>query len=190
MDSKFLEAISLAVVEILGQKDAVLIFKKIGVYSNTMDSETFSGIHFSLEELGQALAKKYDDQIAKGLMIRIGRASLTFLRRFFQEIAELGKIENRLKPLDKRFPYSLNVLAGKASSELGEAVKLLIKSKLAFEWQINAASGQVYMPYYHFGLLEEFCYWLDARKYYQLSYADGEGLAGTCRIGLEVKEME
>jgi hypothetical protein len=148
------------------------------------------GSFFSLEKLGQALAEKYGDQTARGLMIRIGRASLTFVRRYYPVVSELGNIENRIKPLDVRFPYSLDVLAGMISQNVGIEVKSAPAGKLAFEWKINATDRQLYAPYYHFGLLEEFCYWLDTRKYYQLTYADGNSEPGMQVIGLQVKDME
>lgn len=185
MDSQFIEAVCLAAVEILGEKDAFLILKKTGVRSFT----SFDSNLFSLEKLGGELAQKYGAQTAMGLMIRIGRASLTFLRRFFPQISALGEIENRLVPLDKRFPNSLKVLAEVTALELGDEVIVDCTGNLSYDWQINARY-QSYTPYYHFGLLEEFCYWLDSRKDYQMIYAADAAVVDSRQIHVNIHEKE
>ena len=185
MDSHFIEAVCLAAVEILGEKDAYLILKQIGATSfSKIDSSRFSMTFF-----GRALAQRYGEQVSMGLLIRMGRASLTFLRRFFPEISALGNIDNRLKPVDKRFPDSLKVLAEVAASELGKPVEVSSLGGLSYEWQIHTGDLS-YTPYFHFGLLEEFCYWMDARKNCQIAYAlDGEP-GKIAELSIQVKEME
>ena len=184
MDSHFIEAICLAAVEILGEKDAYLILKQIGVTSFTrIDSSRFSMMVF-----GRVLAQRYGQQVAMGLLIRIGRASLTFLRRFFHEISELGTIEFRLKPIDKRFPDALQTLAQVASAEMGEAIELSNLEGLSYEWQIHT-NDLAYTPYYYFGLLEEFCYWIDARKDCQLAYAASGQPGKIASLTVQIKDM-
>lgn len=185
MDSQFVEAICLAAAEILGEKDTYLILKVIGVSSFSAADTS----RFSIALFGNALAQRFGNQVAIGLMIRIGRASLTFLRRFFPEISELGSIENRLKPVDKRYPYSLKILADLAGKELKDSVNVVEKDVLAFEWQV-AASDLSYTPYYHFGLLEEFCYWLDARKNCQIVYAADTQESRPAVLSIRVSGME
>lgn len=185
MDSHFIEAVCLAAIEILGEKDAFLILKKTGVRSFT----SFDSSLFSLEKMGAELARKFDLQISMGLMIRIGRASLTFLRRFFPEISDLGRIENRLNPIDKRFSESLSVLAKTSSDELGTNIKLECSEKLSYEWHIDA-KRQSFAFYYYFGLLEEFCHWMDARKDYHIVYTPGENPADSESISITVREKE
>ena len=185
MDSHFIEAVCLAAVEILGEKDAFLFLRKNGVHSFT----SFDSSKFSLQNFGAELARKFDPQIAMGLMIRIGRASLTFLRRFFPEISDLGKIDNRLKPIDKRFPESLSVLAKVVTDELGSEVDLKDMDKAAYEWFIQTGD-QAFTPYYHFGLLEEFCYWLDARKDYRIVHFPAESTTSGEIIAITVMEKE
>ncbi len=72
MKAQFLEAVCLASVEILGEKEAFQILKGLGMSSFS----TLEPSLFSLERYGQELAKRHDDQVAAGLLIRIGRASL------------------------------------------------------------------------------------------------------------------
>ena len=185
MDSYFIEAIYLAAAEILGEKDAYSILKVIGVSSF---SAANTG-NFAIASFGNALARRYGPQVAMGLMIRIGRASLTFLRRFFPVISELGGIENRLKPVDKRYPYSLQILAGLAGKELKDPVAVVAQGSLSFEWQVSTADLS-FTPYYHFGLLEEFSYWLDARKNCQIVYAAEADRPRLAVLSIQIKDME
>ncbi len=185
MDSKFMDAVCLASVEILGEKETFQVLKDFGVSSfSTLDAS-----HFSLERFGQALAKRYDVQSAMGLLIRIGRASLIFLRRYFSDIADLGGIDNRLKPVDKRFPYSLNVLADKAGEGLGSQIQAAAVDSATFLWRLRAVNTAL-EPYYHFGLLEEFCGWLDSRKDYRIIYAADGGMGEFAELTIQVKEKE
>jgi len=185
MDSQFVEAICQAVVEILGEKEAFLVLKEMGVSSfNVADSS-----RYSLVLMGRELTRKHDRPTAMGLMIRIGRSSLTFIRRYFNQISELGGIDNRLKPINKRFPYSLDILARTASAELGEEIKVIFQPDLSFEWQIMTNDFS-FTPYFHFGLLEEFSYWLDARKDYQIVYAADETDNGFANLTIRVLEKE
>jgi len=185
MESHFHEAICLAAVEILGEKEAYNVMKAMGIssFSNASSSR------YSLAELGRELAHRYDPQIAMGLLIRLGRASLTFLRRSFPMISELGAIENRLKPVDKRFPFSLNVMAEVAGAELGSTITVTGQSGLSYDWKVETADPY-FTPYYHFGLLEEFCYWLDSRKDYQIAYAIDPSDSGLADLNIKIKELE
>jgi hypothetical protein len=166
MENYFVDAICQAAVEILGEKEAFTTLKEMG-FPTLIPADASC---FSLEDMGVVLARKYNPQTAMGLLIRMGRASLIFLRRYFTDISELGSIDNRLKPLDKRFLSSLSVLAERVSSMLGQPVSVSALDALSFIWRVQSPD-QVYTIYYHFGLLEEFCGWLDSRKDYQLVYA-------------------
>lgn len=179
MENLFVDAICQASVEILGEKEAFGSLKAMGLPTLVPADASC----FSLEDLGVVLARKYDPQTAMGLLIRVGRASLIFLRRYYSEISDLGSIDNRLKPLDKRFLISLTRLAECVSSELGQPVSILAQDALSYSWQIQSPD-QVYSMYYHFGLLEEFCNWLDSRKDYQLVHAGNDA---TC-LQIFIKE--
>ncbi|BBB49412.1 hypothetical protein [Pelolinea submarina] len=185
MENYFVDAICQAAVEILGEKEAFTTLKEMGF--PTLISADAS--RFSLEDMGVVLARKYNPQTAMGLLIRMGRASLIFLRRYFSDISELGTIENRLKPLDKRFLSSLGVLAQRVSSELDLSAEVAAQGGLTYAWQVQPAQ-QTYAIYYHFGLLEEFCTWLDSRKNYQLNYAGSEAGSDSCQITLTVKDPQ
>ncbi|MDK2979899.1 MAG: hypothetical protein PWQ55_246 [Chloroflexota bacterium] len=170
MENYFVDAICQAAVEILGEKETYAALKAMGLPTLVPADAS----RFSLEDLGLALAGKYDPQTAMGLLIRIGRASLIFLRRYYNDISELGSIENRLKPLDQRFLSSLEVLAQRVSQELDQKVQVSAEDGLSYLWQVQPAE-QTYAIYYHFGLLEEFCTWLDSRRDYHLVHAADEG---------------
>ena len=185
MEAQFLEAICLASVEILGEKEAFQALKGLGMSSfSTLDPG-----RFTMERYGRELAKHYDDQAAAGLLIRIGRASLIFLRRYYEPISVLGAIDNRLKPIERRFPDSFKVLAGKISGEMGTKVETSAEDALTYHWRLDAPE-QIFEPYYHFGLLEEFCNWLDSRKDYQIVYAPQGPEEKAAELTIHVREKE
>lgn len=186
MDSLFSDAICQAAIEILGEKEAFATLKEMDLTALTPAEAS----RFSLEEMGLIFARKYNSQTAMGLLIRIGRASLIFLRRYFPDISELGGIDNRLKPLDKRFPASLAVLAECVSAELDQPVTVTGVDGLSYTWQIQTQTPIIYSAYYHFGLLEEFCGWLDSRKDYQLVYAADESTSYSADLHIHIREKE
>jgi hypothetical protein len=185
MENFFVDAICQATVEILGEKETFTVLKDMGL--PTLIPADAS--RFSLEDMGVVLARRYDPQTAMGLLIRVGRASLIFLRRYFGEISDLGSIENRLQPLDKRFLNSLAVLAKLVSSELDQRVAISARNGLSYSWQVQPVR-QTYAVYYQFGLLEEFCNWLDSRKSYQLIFPDQEAIANEYRINLTINNPQ
>jgi hypothetical protein len=185
MENLFVDAICQAAVEILGEKEAFTTLKEMG-FPTLIPADA---PRFSLEDMGLVLARKYNPQTAMGLLIRIGRASLIFLRRYFSDISELGSIENRLKPLDRRFLSSLNVLAQRVSSELGQSTHVSAQDALSYSWQVRSTQ-QTYACYYYFGLLEEFCTWLDSRKTYQLTYADLDPISDAYQFNLTIKDPQ
>lgn len=185
MEAQFLEAICLASVEILGEKEAFQTLKGLGMSS-------FSALdpgRFTMESYGRELAKRHGDQAAAGLLIRIGRASLIFLRRYYAPIGALGSIDNRLKPIEKRFPDSLKILAGEIDRELGAKIETSAADALTYHWRLDGP-GRVLEPYYHFGLLEEFCNWLDSRKDYQIVYAPQGAEGKATELTIHVREKE
>jgi hypothetical protein len=185
MENLFVDAICQAAVEILGEKEAFTTLKEMG-FPTLIPADAS---RFSLEDMGMVLARKYNPQTAMGLLIRMGRASLIFLRRYFSDISELGSIENRLKPLDKRFLSSLGVLAQRVSSELDLKADVAAQGGLTYAWQVRSAQ-QTYASYFYFGLLEEFCSWLDSRKTYQLNYADMDAVSDAYQINLAIKDPQ
>jgi hypothetical protein len=185
MDSKFLEAICLASVEVLGEKEAFQVLKGMGISSFS----TLGDSNFSLERYGQELSKRYDIQTARGLLIRIGRASLIFLRRYYSDISDLGSMDNRLKPIEKRFSYSLEILAQKVGTEMGTQVQTSAQDSFTYRWRLEVLHP-LFEPYFHFGLLEEFCNWLDSRWDYQIVYSSDSLADDFTELTLRVKERE
>ena len=185
MENLFVDAICQAAVEILGEKEAFATLKEMG-FPTLIPADVS---RFSLEDMGMVLARKYGPQTAMGLLIRVGRASLIFLRRYFSDISELGSIDNRLKPLDKRFLSSLEALARRVSSELDLSAEVMAQGGLTYAWQVGSAQP-IYASYYYFGLLEEFCTWLDSRKTYQLVYADMDANSDGYQINLTIQDPQ
>ncbi len=185
MEAQFLEAICLASVEILGEKEAFQVLKGLGMSSfSALDPS-----RFTMERYGRELAKRHDDQVAAGLLIRIGRASLIFLRRYYEPIGVLGAIDNRLKPIEKRFPDSLKVLAGEIGGAMSTKVETSAEDALTYSWRLDMPE-RVFEPYYHFGLLEEFCNWLDSRKDYQIVYVPQGTQEKSSELTIHVREKE
>ncbi len=185
MENLFVDAICQAAVEILGEKEAFTTLKEMG-FPTLIPADAS---RFSLEDMGMVLARKYNPQTAMGLLIRMGRASLNFLRRYFSDISELGSIENRLQPLDKRFLSSLGVLAQRVSSELDLSAEVAAQAGLTYAWRVRSTQ-QTYASYYYFGLLEEFCTWLDSRKTYQLIYANSDAASDVYQINLTIQDPQ
>ncbi len=72
---------------------------------------------------------------------------------------------------------------------MGEKINTLAVDALTYQWQL-AASQAVFEPYYHFGLLEEFCSWLDSRKDYQIVYAPQGEEGKLTELTIHVREKE
>ncbi len=186
-----LQSFYLALLEILGQDQADKLFRKQGIDPQKLSTAALSGsITDVMDRIGAELEKKNGKMSAQGLFIRTGRASLIFFRRFFPEIAELGSLQNRLKPVDKRFTHSLESVATLWSRETDLLAHVEAVDRGEFKWSMQenkVMQGQT--PYFLFGLLEEFCTWLDARKSYRIIYSDpaeGERHA----IVIEVRPQE
>lgn len=146
-----------------------------------------------IDQTGAALSLAYGDLAAQGLLIRAGRAALVFFRRYYPEVAALGAIENRLKPVDVRFDGSLNAFADLWAREIVLASRVERESRAHFRWVMSQgegkSGGEFYVPFFLFGLLEELCSWLDARKNYQLAVAAG-GAEDQTQIEIDILPME
>jgi hypothetical protein len=121
--------------------------------------------------LGNEFAIRFQRNTAKGLLLRIGDSSFTFLRRKLIKLVELGSIENRLKPISKRFDYSLGILAEDLSVLTGLKIKAIKKNQNSFCLKIarnvndELFSSDLHL-FYFAGLLRAFCVWMDSRKEY------------------------
>jgi hypothetical protein len=140
----FLRSIYEAAIGILGTSDSVLIFSTIINWDGTGKPPDIKNKPQFLSDLGNEFAIRFQRNTAKGLLLRIGDSSFTFLRRKLIKLVELGSIENRLKPISKRFDHSLKI-ARNVNDEL--------------------FSSDLHL-FYFAGLLRAFCVWMDSRKEY------------------------
>lgn len=172
-----LQCVYLSLLEILGQDQAVNLFKEQKIDPEKLSVDEVSGeVAVIIDQIGDALNREFGQMAAQGLLIRAGRASLVFFRQFLPQVAELGSLQNRLKPVDRRFLQSLKSLAGLWSHETGLSSTVDQVDRGEFRWLMTTPAAkeggnQTLLPYFIFGLLEEFCGWLDARKSYRIVYS-------------------
>jgi hypothetical protein len=165
-----------SLLEIVGEETASKIFNSAHIDLHPVGApRQLAASARQIEKAGAALASEFSPMAARGLLIRAGRASLIFFRRFFGEIDDLGSLENRLKPVPKRFLHSLDVLGSLWAREMDQPVTVRQcegqEYLLGLDLSSLAGGGERFTPYFLFGLLEEFCQWLDARKKYRLVYS-------------------
>ena len=167
----FLQSIHEAAIEILGTSDSVLIFSSIINWDGTGEIPEIQNRSQFLSDLGNEFAIRFQRNTAKGLLLRIGDSSFTFLRRKLKNLIELGSIENRLKPISKRFDYSLSILADNLTALTGLEIKAIKKNQNSFCLEVarnvnnELFSSDLYL-FYFAGLLRAFCEWMDSRKEY------------------------
>lgn len=147
-----------------------------------------------IEKTASVLVTLYGEDTTRGLLIRMGGASMIFFRKYFSHIAQLGSIENRLKPIDRRFKESLEKFAGVLSNEMGKPISILQRNGRTYEWQVgindDAFNNQGFVAYFFFGLLEEFCLWLDSRKNYLLNFESANAQNDPIEITIQIRDME
>jgi hypothetical protein len=169
----FLRTIYEASIEILGTSDSVLIFSTIINWDGTGEIPDIKNKPQFLSDLGNEFAIRFQRNTAKGLLLRIGDSSFTFLRRNLIKLVELGSIENRLKPISKRFDYSLGILSENLSVLTGLEIKVIKRRQNSFCLEIarnvddEMFSSDLHL-YYFAGLLRAFCVWMDSRKEYYI----------------------
>jgi hypothetical protein len=184
-----------SLLELLGAEKADEIYSSAGLDPFDLIAPDYFG-HGSalLEMVAGELSAHYGEETTQGLLIRMGKGSLTFFRKYFSSIAQLGNIENRLKPLDRRFLLSLNTLAEILSEEMEATLNVVAEGTRSYVWQIINANNNLttadHMPFFYFGLLEEFCNWLDSRKNYVLNYVAGEKSNGMEVISIEIRDFD
>jgi hypothetical protein len=171
-----LQSVFFSLFEILGPDKAGDLFKSQGIDPRDLCGSDYQvPVTTVIERIGKDLENEFGELAARGLLIRAGRASLIFFRRFFPEVAELGSLPNRLKPVDRRFLHSLESLAGLWSRKIMYPAGVERVDRGEYRWTLSSKineKNQALTPFYLFGLLEEFCSWLDARKSYQIVYSE------------------
>lgn len=195
VEAKLFYCIYYSLLELLGDEKVDDIFASAG-----LDPFDLKAPHYFrhgaelLDKVAVELCAFFGEETTRGLLIRMGSASLTFFRKYFPDIAQLGSIENRLKPLDRRFLASLNKLAVVLSGEMGTVFKINSRNATNFEWQnqksLVDSNKPILAPYFYFGLLEEFCSWLDSRKNYILNYAADENQKELDLISIEIRNPD
>jgi hypothetical protein len=194
-EAKLFYCIYYSLLELLGDEKVDEVFASAGMDPFDLTAPRFyrSGAAL-LDKVTAELCENFGEETTRGLLIRMGSASFTFFRRYFPEIAQLGNIENRLKPINRRFLASLNALAVVLSGEMGTIFKIDSRNTANFEWQNhkpkNDPGAPVLAPYFYFGLLEEFCNWLDSRKNYLLHYAPDKDKIDLDLITIEIRSMD
>jgi len=153
VEAKLFYCIYYSLLELLGDDQVDDIFA-----SASLDPFDQTAPHFFkrgkelLENIAAQLSANFGEETTRGLLIRMGSASLTFFRKYFSEIAQLGNIENRLKPLDRRFLSSLNSLAAVLSDEMGTEIKVDSSNTAHFEWRTfnpnSQLNSRVFTPYF------------------------------------------
>jgi hypothetical protein len=190
-----LQAVHLSFLEIVGRDQAGELFREQNIepdYLPAVKVPTEAGV--VIERIGDSLYRDFGQLAAQGLLIRAGRASLVFIRRFFPQVAELGSLQNRLKPVDRRFYHSLENLADLWSRETGLPSAVRQADRGEFVWSMaektsNQGEARSFVPYFIFGLLEEFCTWLDARKSYRVVYSQPAN-GGLAELSISIHPQE
>ena len=139
----FLRSIYEAAVGILGASDSALIFSAIIDWDGTNEIPEINNKPQFLSNLGNEFAIRFQRNTAKGLLYRVGDSSFTYLRRNFEKLLDLGSIENRLKPISKRFDHSLSVLADSLSELTGLKIRAIKKSKNSFCLEISRRNNEL-----------------------------------------------
>ena len=191
----FLPSIYEAAVEILGTSDSVLVFSTIINWDGIGNPPDIMNKSEFLSDLGNEFAIRFQRNTAKGLLLRIGDSSFTFLRRNLLKLVELGSIENRLKPISKRFDHSLGVLAEDLSVLTGLEIKVIKKNQNSFCLEIarndndELFSSDLHL-FYFAGLLRAFCLWMDSRKEYFINVNEEDELGyGEKLVCLKYEEI-
>lgn len=161
-----------AALEILGRQEAHKIF---GLAFDLNAPATGLGDETALDlisEISNEFSLKYHLNTARGLLLRIGDAAFPKIRRRVADLNDLGSIDNRLQPLDRRFPSALEVLVSVISSVMEIPVVLDVQDDHCYRVNRSrnpedARTGDLDL-YLIAGLLRAFGSWLDSRREYRV----------------------
>ena len=189
--SLFLQAIYEGTIEIMGKSKTELIFSAISDGKSSGEGSENITRSQIITNFGNEFAIRFHRNTAKGLLLRIGESSFTYLRKDIRELIELGDIENRLKPISIRFEGSLEVLAEILSGLTALKFQAIKKDESAFCLEVvgdeagELLSSDLHL-YYFMGILRAFCEWLDSRKDYSFQI-DGETTGDSVGKGICMK---
>lgn len=194
--SLFLQAIYEGTIEIMGKSKTELIFSAISDGENSDQDSDKNNRSEIITDFGNEFAIRFHRNTAKGLLLRIGESSFTYLRKGIKKLTELGDIENRLKPISIRFEESLEVLAETLSELTALKIQVIKKNESSFCLEfVSDETGELLSSdlhlFYFMGLFRAFCEWLDSRKEYSFQI-DGDttgDLVGK-RVCMKFEDME
>jgi len=166
-----------AALEILGRQEAHKIFGTAfepNAQAAALSDESALDL---IAEISNELSLKYHLNTARGLLLRIGDAAFPKIRRRVAHLNDLGSIDNRLQPLDRRFPIALEILVSVISSVMEIPIALDVQDGHCY--RVNrtrnpedARTGDLDL-YLIAGLLRAFGFWLDSRHEYRVQVEQG-----------------
>jgi len=189
--SNFYSSVREATVEILGRQETNKVFSAILVSDKAMkDDIPFISKNF-LTGICDEFSIQYQPNTASGLLLRIGDAAFLLMRRKINVLNELGSIENRLRPFNKKFESSLESLA----EFLEQAMRMPIKTKsteqkcycLELSKKRSTLSGEGLDLYFFAGILRAFGTWLDSRRDYHVTVESNTNGYDHDRVCLHVR---
>lgn len=194
MRKEFLRSIYDASTEILGRLEADNIFTSaVGCTGKDILDQQSLPSDF-LSNLSAEFSIRFQQNTAKGLLIRIGDAAFSFLRKRISGLHDLGSIENRLKPLAKRFADSFEILAENLSGGFGMQINSSMIGEGMYCLEFGErddlqSSGDLHL-YFFGGILRVFGLWLDSRKDYAIDFGKTDSSSGKQRVCLLVRAAE
>jgi len=164
MRYEFCQSVVQAVIEILGRQEASKVFRAVlGPNFSEKDLQLDPQINL-LEGISDEFSILYQRNTARGLLIRIGDAAFSKMRKKLVGLNALGDIENRLRPFDKKFESSVITLGEILSTASGMPISFESKEDDCYCMRVSDGTLQLY---FFAGLLRAFGAWMDSRYEYQ-----------------------
>ncbi len=160
--------------EILGLETIQKVTEKLQAGSGIPASRSMT--HRSLEHAGlflNALEKIYGEPGARGLALRIGRASFQYGLKYYEALAEFRTMEFRLQPAPRRLESGLRTLAQIVANESNNRVVVTDEGD-HWLWKIERSPRrQTSLPasrecFLLAGLLQEFTTWASGGRFHQI----------------------
>jgi len=161
--SEFHESLQQAVIETLGRQEAQKVFSAI-LGSEVADIENPIDTPIDLlQGISDVFSILYQPNTARGLLLRIGDAVFPKLRRKIESLNDMGSIENRMQPFERKFESSMAQLAEILSSATGIPVEFDAREGDCYYLRVSDGSLR---QYFFAGILRAFGDWLDSRRDY------------------------
>lgn len=161
--SEFHLSLQQAVIEILGRQEAQKVFTAVlGAEISDIENPIDASVDL-LQGVSDAFSILYQPNTARGLLLRIGDAAFSKLRRMVEPLNDMGSIENRMQPFERKFESSLAQLAEILSLVTGVPVSYDTKEDDCYYLRVTNGTLQLY---FFAGILRAFGDWLDSRRDY------------------------